>query len=1146
MLAATSPRRCRNMTSDTPPSEGTNVQPAPRVDAAQLIAHARDGLVATDASGLVVTWNPSAERMLGWSQAEAMGQPLATLIVPAHADALHESGLEPYLRTGAARGLDGLLEIEVLRRDGRPITLEVSLFTLPGDADADTGGMVGMLLRDVSERQSTQRALRQSEARYRSLVEHLGQGMAVIQDGRVAFWNARAAEIVRVDPAGVAGADYLQWLHPDDRPLAARRQRERQGGSAVPRRYQLRRLDDDGSVRWLDVHATAVPWEGRPATMVFFSDITAAKATTEALRVSEERYRAVVEHLSEGMVVIQDEKIVYANPRAAEIVQMPLAQMQQIGFLTRVHPDDQALVLERQRRRLAGEHPPSHYELRLLLPGDVVRWIAIGVAVVPWGGKPAALTFFSDVTERKKMLEEVRVSEERLRAVVEHAGEGTLVVIDLNQPVFVNARALEILRVSREELDRLGYLHLVHPDDLQMMLERRRRRLAGDKVVGRYELRLLDRDGSVRWIELGTTVVPWSGRRATLSFFSDITDRKIMLEAMHRSEERYRAVVEHVGEGMVVVQNGVFVFVNQRALQIARRTRDQIIGHSFLERVHPDDQAMVAEMQRRRLAGEPAPGRYETRLVHEDGSSTWIEIGVTLVPWEGETASLAFFSDVSQRKLLEARLQGTLAERETILENSLVGIAFLTQERNLRWANRAMARIFGGEQGTAAPADWPAMRLQEVFPTATTFRAARARIAARMRAQRSFEGELRMRRRDGTLFWASITGKAVNAHDAAEGTVWTVMDVTERKELEEALQRTSSEREAIFGSVLVGIAFNVNRQIRWVNDKFVEMMGYSREELTGQSSRQLYPDDDSYAREGEETAEHLRREGHFTTERQMVRKDGTRIWVQLAGRCVFGSDPDGGAIWTFLDITDRKRAEDDVRAALARQQELNVLRSRFVSMTSHEFRTPLATILSSAELLDHYGERMPEAERHEVLGGIVAGVQRMTGMLDRVLLIGQADAQMLECRPQPLDLRALCQRCVHELRGQHPQRAGDIVLDYRCAAPAGSFDEKLLRHVLDNLLSNAVKYSPAGGRVQLRVTDEGDGRRRFEVSDQGIGIPAHEQHHLFESFHRASNVGGIPGTGLGLAIVKKAVDVHGGSIALHDVPGGGCCFSIVL
>ncbi|HVR50757.1 MAG TPA: PAS domain S-box protein [Pseudorhodoferax sp.] len=1110
--------------------------------AAQLLAHARDGVIATDAAGRVVHCNPAAAWLLGWPCAETLGQPLAALLVPADAGEVAACRQVCEGPGDTAPDLDGLVELHVQRRDGQRVALELSVFTLPGEGESDGEGRRGLFLRDLSARQSMQRSLRQSERRHRALVEHLGQGVAVLQQGRVVFWNARALEVLQLQAAQIAGADGLQWLHPQDRPLVLRRLQASRRGGGAPYRFECRLQSPGGALRWLEVDATVVPWGDHPATMVFFSDVTEAKATRTALQVSEERYRAVVEHLSEGMVVVQDEKVVYANPRAAEIAAMPLAQMQQIGFLTRIHPDDQAMVLERQRRRLAGEHPPDHYELRLLLPGDVVRWIAIGVAVVPWGGQPAMLIFFTDITGRKAMMEKVHVSEQRMRAVVEHAGEGTLVLSEDDRPVFVNQRALEIMRMTRDELERGGYMHLLHPDDRAMVIERRRRRLAGEPVVGRYEVRLVDRDGTQRWIDMGSTIVPWSGRRATLTFFTDVTDRKRMLEALHRSEERYRAVVEHVGEGMVVVQNGKFVFVNERALQIAGCAREALLGRSFLEPVHPDDRAVLVARRRRQLRG---PARYECRLAHADGRSTWIEIGVTQVPWEGKRALLGFFSDVSRRKALEARLRDTLAERETILEHARVGIAFLTQDGALRWANRAMGRIFRTDRALRSAPNWADVAFASLFPTPQDHARAESRIAACMAAQQPYEEELQLRRRDGMLFWAAVTSTAVSASDATRGTVWTVVDVTERKELEGALQRTWSEREAIFASVLVGIAFNVNRRIRWVNDKFAEMMGYSREELTGLSSRVLYPDEESYAREGWLTAEHLRRDGHYTSERQMVRKDGARIWVQLAGRCVSGSNPEAGAIWTFLDITDRKRAEDDVRAALTRQQELNVLRSRFVAMTSHEFRTPLATILSSAELIAHYGERMPVEEQQEVLQGIVAGVQRMTGMLDRMLLLGRADAQLLDCRPLPLDLAALCRHCAEEARSQYPDRAADIVLEYRCASATGCLDERLLRHVLGNLLSNAVKYSPVGGPVRLAVYERG-AQRVFEVSDHGIGIPQAEQAHLFETFHRASNVGAIPGTGLGLAIVKKAVEAHGGSIEVHSSVGQGSCFKVLL
>jgi PAS domain S-box-containing protein len=980
----------------------------------QLLQHAPDAVLAIDGQGLVAAANPSARHLLGWPVDDATPRTLGQLLVPVR-PLSGRAAFARYLDSGDPTALanhTGLVTLELQRPDGSTLVAEVSAFAAPVNGAPGSG----LVLRDVSARGSPERALRQSEERYRTLVEQLGEGMCVLQDGRVVFANERAAEIMRVAPDDVVGADFVQWLHPDDREMAADRQRRRQLGEPVQDRYEMRRLDEDGSVRWMLIHATTVPWEGRPATMAFFSDVTERKAVMEALHTSEERYRAVVEHVSEGMVVIQNEVIVFANARAAEIARMTLEDMRQVGFLHRVHPDDHTLVRDRQRRRLAGEDVPNHYELRLLFPDGEVRWIAIGVSVVPWGGQPASLTFFTDVTENKAMLEAVRMSEERLRAVVEHAGEGMVVMLEANRVVFINSRALAIVRMSREDVEQRGLMHLLHPDDAAMMLERRSRRMAGENVPRRYEVRLIDADGGVRWIELGTAVVPWSGRKATMSFFSEITDRK----------------------------------------------------------------------------------------------------------------------------LLERKLRSTLAERETILENSLVGIAFLTQDHRFRWSNRAMARIFGMRRGPAAPPSWEAL-----FPSKQAYEHAVQDIAEHMRKGRDYQSEMRLRRIDGSLFWAAVSGKAVDAADAAQGTVWTVMDITQRKELEEALQRTSSEREAIFNSALVGISFNVNRRIQWVNDKCVEMLGYSRQELTGQPSRIFYADEATYVVEGRRTLEALLRDGHHTCERRLVRRSGETFWVQLAGRCVVDRNPDAGVIWTLLDITQRRQAEEDIRAALERQKELNELRSRFVSMTSHEFRTPLATILSSAELIKYYADRMPEAEKLEVLHSIESGVHRMTRMLDRMLLIGKADAQMLEFTPQELELKPLCEHCIEDARRQHPEAGAAIVLQYEARPAPGAFDEKLLRHIFGNLLSNAVKYSPDGGQVQFRISEDG-AHTIFEVIDQGIGIPEQEMAHLFESFHRASNVGRIQGTGLGLAIVKKAVERHGGKVEVTSALGEGAHFTVTL
>ncbi len=229
----------------------------------------------------------------------------------------------------------------------------------------------------------------------------------------------------------------------------------------------------------------------------------------------------------------------------------------------------------------------------------------------------------------------------------------------------------------------------------------------------------------------------------------------------------------------------------------------------------------------------------------------------------------------------------------------------------------------------------------------------------------------------------------------------------------------------------------------------------------------------------------------------------------------------------------------------ARQlQEVNEQRLRFLSMTSHEFRTPLAAISSSAQLLMHYGPRMPLADQVEVTTLIEQAVKRMTEMLDKVLTIGKAEGGMLEFKPVPLDLRALCEDMVEHVKLQWPQSQCVIHTQFDIAEAAGLFDEKLLRHVFDNLLSNAIKYSPEGGTVQFIVHKTVNSPATFTVSDQGIGVPPDDVATLFETFQRASNVGGIAGTGLGLAIAKSAVDLHGGTIAVTSELGKGTRFEV--
>ncbi len=487
----------------------------------------------------------------------------------------------------------------------------------------------------------------------------------------------------------------------------------------------------------------------------------------------------------------------------------------------------------------------------------------------------------------------------------------------------------------------------------------------------------------------------------------------------------------------------------------------------------------------------------------------------------------------------QERLRQVLEEREVILANSIVGIAFLTPQGRFKWANRAMLSIFG------APADQPLHSMEPFYLSREQYLEVGGEVAQAVARGQVYERELPVKQWDGTRIWIQLSGKAVNSDDLSQGTVWVIMDITQRKQLEEQLRQTMSEREAILNNAVVGIVLSVNRRHEWVNEKFARMLGHPKQILIGQSSMYIHPDEESWLRFGEEARAALIATNGYVCERQLKRRNGELFWVEMGGSCIRPHDPDAGVIWTFLDITARKNSEAEIREALEQQKALNELRTRFVAMTSHEFRTPLAAILSAEEVLRHYGDRLPHSERMETLDSIAAGVQRMSRMMDRVLLLGKADAQMLEFAPQPTDLPALCRQLVDEARAQHPGSRCQVVAHWGPGVGRGMFDDKLLRHIFGNLLSNAIKYSPGGGEVRFDVRREG-AEMVFQVRDHGIGIPPDEIGHLFESFHRASNVGAIQGTGLGLAIVKNAVDMHRGRIEVDSRLGAGTTFTVRL
>ncbi len=292
------------------------------------------------------------------------------------------------------------------------------------------------------------------------------------------------------------------------------------------------------------------------------------------------------------------------------------------------------------------------------------------------------------------------------------------------------------------------------------------------------------------------------------------------------------------------------------------------------------------------------------------------------------------------------------------------------------------------------------------------------------------------------------------------------------------------------------------------------------------------------------------------------RKDGSYFPVEYISTPM--RDEDGtiiGAVVTFRDITQRRWAERILEQAneelerkilertkklqRANQQlrELSEMRSRFIAMVCHEFRNPLNNITLSVSSLKRYDSHLSIEEKTNYLSSINTNVERMTQIIDDILVIGRIEAKVLEVKPQPLDVVTFCRELLEE--GDFSRENFPIEFVCRNRQIMMNIDERLLRSILSNLLSNALHYTDPKKAIYLKLS-KWRNTLSIKVEDEGIGITTEDKKQIFEPFHRGHNVSNIPGTGLGLNIVKQFVDLLGGNIHISSRVNQGTTFTVKL
>lgn len=537
----------------------------------------------------------------------------------------------------------------------------------------------------------------------------------------------------------------------------------------------------------------------------------------------------------------------------------------------------------------------------------------------------------------------------------------------------------------------------------------------------------------------------------------------------------------------------------------------------------------------RHLATQVAIGIQQSELyIQLQHLNSQLEHRVQQRTAELETANISLRLEIEQRQRTELALRHSNDTLQALVTASPRAILMLDLEGNVKIWNPAAEQMFGWTETELLNHPSP-IPLDEPLEDSTTLK------NSVLQGKTFTRVELQCQRKNGILI--DIIFSAAPLLDSSgriSGLVAVIADITEQKQNAELLRLLQSVVVNTNDSVIVTEAEPIDEpgpRILYVNEAFTQITGYTLDEVIGKTPRILQgPKTDQ--KELNKVRRALSCWESITVEVINYRKDGSEFWNEFNLFPV--ADAKGRYThWIAVqrDTTARKRS-DEIRLALEREKELNSLKTRFFSMASHEFRTPLSTALAAAQVLENSQDTWYDTEKRlRNLRRIQESVRNMVQLLDDILTISRAEAGNLTFNPKPLDLKDYCYHFIEDMRLSAGTKHSLI---FKCLGGSKlvSLDEKLLHSILSNLLSNAIKYSPQGGIVSLILEFEPN-IVTLTVQDQGIGIPLEDQKQLFEPFHRGRNARTIPGTGLGLVVVKKCIDLHQGSIQIMTEVGKG-------
>jgi PAS domain S-box-containing protein len=1079
-------------------------------------------------------------------------------------------------------------EYRMVAADGRTVWVHdssIPVFAPDGSLDYFLGFAI-----DITRRKLAEERQHETEQRYRDLIERLP---AVTYLQSVVPGTSEAAATTYMSPLieGMLGYPVERWYsdvsfwrtieHPEDREVVASLDAtDEETGDSFS--YDHRLIAADGRVVWVHEEAVLILdaggepqyWQG------FILDITERKQAEEQLRLAEERFRLIVERTpavtyqepisgAEGYDLTT--AVTYVSPQIEAILGFAPELWSRPGFsFERIHPDDRERVQdEGSAKNDSGDLYRQDYRMSSA-DGDVVWFHDESQLIRDEGGHPLYWQgVMVDITERKEAEEQLRQAEERFRMIVER----TPAIVYQELPSDTEEPAASVVFVSGQIERILGYpqdawtvpgawVDMIHPDDRARMLA------AGAassdaRAAYRDEYRMIAADGRVVWFHDEAVLVNdehglplmWQG------VMVDITDQKAAEERLRSTEERYRALVEHIPAVVYAeaIQSNIEDYLSPQIEQVLGYTAERWKSEEgfWSAHLHPDDRERAVEANRN--ADESgAPFLAEYRFLAADGDYRWLhDEAVRVLADDGEPLFWqGVLVDITEQKRAEVGLRDAEERYRALVEHipAVVYTETIDADPERFYISPQVEQVFGW-----TPDQWrwtPDFWFAKVHPDDLE----RVRQIDR-RANETLDAysmDYRFAHREGRYVWVRDEATFLPDPDGAGYWQGFMMDITERKESEVALSEAElkfrtivEQNQAIFYTQEIDPDDPSISNTTYIAPGNTDMIGYTLAEIQADPAlwrRIVHPDDRDRVFAADAASNQGEGDDNFSLEYRMIAKDGRIVWVQDEAR--FVRLPGKTPYWQgfLLDITERKQAEAQLERALAVEREaaqrlrtLDEMKNTFLQAVSHDLRTPLAAILGLAITLERGDVHLEEDDARDLAHRIAGNARRLDRLVTNLLDLDRLSRGIVAPKLEPTDIGDLARRAIEESELLSSARVRTDIEP--TVLPA---DASKVERILENLLANTARHTQASATIWVRVHPTDDGGL-IAIEDNGAGVKPELRDAIFEPFRQGPDAPShSPGVGVGLTLVRRFAELHGGRAWVEEREGGGASFRVFL